>query len=59
MNPVIAADAPSTTETREFIEASLVELVVAVSEVTEDETEIFECVDRLVASGKVRLRPHL
>jgi hypothetical protein len=53
------SDSPTTRVIPDCLEASLVELVVAVSEVTEDETEIFECVDRLVASGRVRLRPHL
>jgi hypothetical protein len=43
----------------EPLEASLVELVLAASAVSEDENEIFDWVDGLLAGGRVRLRPHL
>jgi len=44
-----------TLEGAEAIQASLVELVVAVSECTEDEGEIRDRLDGLLASGRVQL----
>ena len=40
-------------------EVSLVELVLVLSELTEDENEIFATVDHMVGSGSVRLKPFL
>ena len=40
-------------------EGSIVDLVVAVCEWTEDENEIFDEIDALLASGRVRLLPVL
>jgi hypothetical protein len=42
----------------ESLEASLVELVVAVSECSEDEGEIFDRMDDLLESGRTRILPH-
>jgi hypothetical protein len=42
----------------ESLEASLVELVVAVSECSEDESEIFDRMDVLLESGRIRILPH-
>jgi hypothetical protein len=50
-----------STRTREVLESeeqldlSFVELVIAASECSEDESEIFELVDGLMQSGRVRL----
>jgi len=40
----------------EGLEASLVDLVLAACELSEDETEIADRVDALLHSGRVRLR---
>jgi len=40
------------------LEVSLVELVVAVCEGSEDESEIFDRMDELLASDRIRVRPH-
>jgi len=51
-----------STETREMLEGeqslelSFVELVIAASECSEDETEIADLVDGLIASGRVTLQ---
>ena len=42
----------------ESLESSLVELVVAVSESSEDESEIFDRMDALLESGRIRILPH-
>ena len=39
------------------IELSFVELVVFASELSEDEQEVGDLVDGLLASGRIRLRP--
>jgi hypothetical protein len=50
-----------STETREMLESeqplelSFVELVIAASECSEDESEIFDLVDGLMRSGRVTL----
>jgi hypothetical protein len=44
-------------ETCRELELSFVELVVAASEQSEDEQEVADLVDGLLASGRVRLRP--
>jgi len=41
------------------VEVSLVELVLVLSELTEDENEIFATVDHMVETGSVRLAPSL
>lgn len=41
------------------IEVSLVELVLVLSELTEDENEIFATVNHMVGSGSVRLAPSI
>ena len=41
------------------IEVSLMELVLVLSEITEDEHEIFATVEHMVGSGSVRLIPSL
>ncbi len=43
----------------EVVEASFIELVVAASECSEDENEIFDLVDGLLGSGRVRLLPEM
>jgi hypothetical protein len=51
----------SSRRTREFLESgeplelSFVELVIAASECSEDESEIYELVDGLMESGRVSL----
>ncbi|MCZ6462712.1 MAG: hypothetical protein O7A09_00105 [Proteobacteria bacterium] len=44
-------------ESAAVIEASLVELVLAASECSEDESEIADHLDELLASGRVQLQP--
>lgn len=41
------------------VEVSLVELVLVLSELTEDEHEIFATVSHMVDTGSVRLRPSI
>jgi hypothetical protein len=51
-----------TTRTRdvldntECLEASVIDLVLAISELTEDETELTDQLDALLDSGRVRLQ---
>ncbi len=53
-----------TTRTRELLErgepldVSLVELVIAASECSDDGFEISDRVDTLLASGRVQIHPH-
>ena len=44
-------------ESAAVIEASLVELVLAASECSEDEWEIADHLDDLLASGRVQIQP--
>jgi hypothetical protein len=41
------------------VEVSLIELVLVLSELTEDEHEIFATVNHMVGSGSVRLAPSI
>jgi hypothetical protein len=43
-------------ENTECLEASVVDLVVAISELTEDESELCDQLDALLDSGRVRLQ---
>ncbi len=43
-------------ENAESLEASIVDLVLAVSELTEDEFELRDAVDDLIDSGRVRIQ---
>lgn len=52
MRATLLGDAPP-------VEVSLVELVLVLSELTEDEHEIFATVDHMVGTGSVRLAPSI
>lgn len=49
----------SLLENSSHLEMSLVDLVLILSEFSEDEGEIFDRVDNLVGSGRVHLTPIL
>jgi hypothetical protein len=46
---------PSATPCTEPVEVSLVELILTLSEITDDIDEIFTTVDHMIESGSVRL----
>jgi hypothetical protein len=52
---VCSTQAQKILESEEQLELSFVELVIAASECSEDESEIFELVDGLMQSGRVSL----
>jgi len=52
---VCSTQAQEILESEEQLELSFIELVIAASECSEDESEIFELVDGLMQSGRVRL----
>jgi hypothetical protein len=49
------SETPSASPCTEPVEVSLVELILTLSEITEDVDEIFSTVDHMIESGSVRL----
>ncbi|MBW2713527.1 MAG: hypothetical protein JRC77_07225 [Deltaproteobacteria bacterium] len=49
------SETPSATPCTEPMEVSLVELILTLSEITDDIDEIFTTVDHMVETGSVRL----
>jgi hypothetical protein len=52
----LADQTRSLLETGDSLELTLVELIVAVSECTEDESELCDLLDGLIETGRVRLQ---
>jgi len=58
MNSITSAYA-ELFEDAQPVEVSLVELVLILSELSEDENEIFAAIDHMIEEGSVRIAPSL